>query len=151
MHQKNRWLKTAGLNSETEGFIIAALDQTIMTNYYRLKILKNGTDPACRILMCSIPGNHWPCRGKVPWAGQNWIPTQIQQDRHIPTLEHININAKEKWYDQEPQTVTEKENITISWDMAIQNRSWDDDDADDHHNDHDQDDDNNYNSDSIIY
>ena len=82
---------------------------------------------------------------------KNWIPTQIQQDRHIPTLEHININTKEKWYDHEPQTVTEKENITISLDMPIQNISWDDDDDDDHHNDHDQDDDSNDNSDSIIY
>ena len=153
MHKKSRWLKAAGIKSETEGFIIAAIDQTIKTNYYRCKILKNGTDPVCRIIMRSIPGNHWPCRGKVPWAGQNWIPTQIQQDRHIPTLEHININTKGKWYDHEPQTVTEKENITISWDMPIQNRSWDDDDDDDddHHNDHYQDDDNNDNSDSIIY
>ena len=64
-------------------------------------------------------------------------------------MEHIDINLKEKWYDHEPQTVTEKENITILWDMSIQNRSWDDDD--DHHHDHDQDDDNNDNSDSIIY
>lgn len=151
MHKKSRWLKAAGIKSETEGFIIAAIDQTIKTNYYRCKILKNGTVPVCRIIMRSIPGNHWPCRGKVPWSGQNWIPTQIQQDRHIPTLEHININTKEKWYDHEPQTVTEKENITISWDMPIQNRSWDDDDDDDHHNDHYQDDDNNDNSDSIIY
>ena len=44
MHKKSRWLKTAGLKSETEGFIIAALDQTIKTNCYRLKIRKDGTD-----------------------------------------------------------------------------------------------------------
>ena len=38
-----------GLKSEREGFIIAAQDQCIKTNYYRNKILKDGTDPMCRI------------------------------------------------------------------------------------------------------
>jgi len=45
----NQWFKTAGLKSETERFIIAAQDQTIKTNYYRNKILKDGTDSMCRI------------------------------------------------------------------------------------------------------
>ncbi|XP_028512939.1 uncharacterized protein LOC114574468 [Exaiptasia diaphana] len=43
------WLRTSGLESQTEGFIIAAQDQCIKTNYYRNKILKDGTDPMCRI------------------------------------------------------------------------------------------------------
>ena len=45
----NQGLKTAGLKSEPEGFIIAAQDQAITTNYYRIKILKDGADPMCRI------------------------------------------------------------------------------------------------------
>ena len=45
----HNWLSTPGLKSETEGFIIAAQDQCIKTNYYRNKILKDGTDPMCRI------------------------------------------------------------------------------------------------------
>ena len=45
----DRWLSTSGLKSETEGFIIAAQDQCLKTNYYRHKILKDGTDPLCRI------------------------------------------------------------------------------------------------------
>ena len=45
----NQWLKTARLKSETEGFIIAAQDQAIKTNYYRSKIFKDGTSPMCRI------------------------------------------------------------------------------------------------------
>ena len=36
----NQWLKRAGLKSETEGFIIAARDQAIKTNYYSSKIQK---------------------------------------------------------------------------------------------------------------
>ena len=45
----NQGLKTAGLKSEPEGFIIAAQDQAITTNYYRIKILKDDADPMCRI------------------------------------------------------------------------------------------------------
>ena len=42
---------------------------------------------------------------------------------YVPTLEHIeelNINVEDKWYEHEPQTVTERANITILWDMPIQ-------------------------------
>ena len=45
----NQWLKSGGLKSETEGFIIAEQDQAIKTNYYRRNILNDGTDPMCRI------------------------------------------------------------------------------------------------------
>ena len=40
----NQWLKRAVLKSETEGFIIAAHDQAIKSNYYNSNILKDGTD-----------------------------------------------------------------------------------------------------------
>ena len=32
----------------------------------------------------------------------------------------MNIDTNEKWYGHEPQTVTEKDNITILWDTPIQ-------------------------------
>ena len=32
----------------------------------------------------------------------------------------MNIDTSEKWYEHEPQTVTDKDNITILWDMPIQ-------------------------------
>jgi len=47
--QTNKWLKTSGLKAETEGFVIAAQDQCIKTNYYRNKILNNESNPMCRI------------------------------------------------------------------------------------------------------
>ena len=45
----NQWLKKAGLESETDGFVIAAQDQAINTNYYRSRMLKDGTALMCRI------------------------------------------------------------------------------------------------------
>ena len=47
--ESNRWLKSAGLKSETEGLIVAAQDQALKTKYMQAKIIKNGTDPNCRI------------------------------------------------------------------------------------------------------
>ena len=47
--EKNKWLSLSGLESETEGFIIAAQDQCLKTNYYRHKIFNDGTSPMCRI------------------------------------------------------------------------------------------------------
>lgn len=47
--QTHKWLSTTGPKSETEGFIIAAQHQCIKTNYYRNKVLKDGSSRMCRI------------------------------------------------------------------------------------------------------
>ena len=44
-----KWLKSSSLKGETEGFIIAAQDQSLATNNYRNKIFKDGTNPKCRL------------------------------------------------------------------------------------------------------
>ena len=44
----HHWLRGMGLKAETEGFIMAAQDQSLFTRNYQSKIVKNGTDPKCR-------------------------------------------------------------------------------------------------------
>ena len=39
----HKWLKSASLKGETEGFIIAAQDQSLATKMYRNNIIKDGT------------------------------------------------------------------------------------------------------------
>ena len=46
----HRWLKAAGLQTETEGCIIAAQDQSFPTGWYQHNILKKpDVDPKCRL------------------------------------------------------------------------------------------------------
>ena len=44
-----RWLKSGDINGETESTIVAAQDQAICTNYFKNKILKEGTECKCRL------------------------------------------------------------------------------------------------------
>ena len=41
----HQWLSSSSLEGETEGFILAAQDQSISTWVYQTRILKNGADP----------------------------------------------------------------------------------------------------------
>ena len=48
-NKTHRWLKAAGLKAETEGFLIAAQDQSLPTRWYQHSILnKPDVDPNCR-------------------------------------------------------------------------------------------------------
>ena len=47
--QTHQWLQSAGLKAETEGMMIAAQDQTPATRSYHHRIMKDGTDPKCRL------------------------------------------------------------------------------------------------------
>ena len=45
----NRWLKTAGLKAEIEGFIMAAQDQNVPTRNYQARIMWNESNLICRL------------------------------------------------------------------------------------------------------
>ena len=45
----HQWLKCAGLKAETECIIMAAQYQSLYTRNYEANIIKNGTDPNCRL------------------------------------------------------------------------------------------------------
>jgi len=38
---------------------------------------------------------------------------------HWKICKEFGIEVKDRWYEHEPRTVTEKKNITILWDMPI--------------------------------
>ena len=40
---------------------------------------------------------------------------------HWKILKHYNIKANDKWYEHQPETVTENEKVTILWVMQVHN------------------------------
>ena len=45
----HQWLRSSELKSETEGFIVAAQHQSLLTKNYQAKLMKNRADPRYRI------------------------------------------------------------------------------------------------------
>ena len=45
----NQWLRSTGLKGETKGLMIAAQDMSLATRSYHHRIIKDVTDPHCRI------------------------------------------------------------------------------------------------------
>ncbi|XP_020899453.1 uncharacterized protein LOC110238147 [Exaiptasia diaphana] len=106
---------------ERRGFIIAAQDQCIKTNYYRNKILKDGTDPMCRIC-----GKNQETIDLVSGCSELSKTEYIHRHNkaaaylHWAICKHYNIEVKDKYYEHEPSTVEDNEEATIMWDMPIQ-------------------------------
>ena len=49
IEQSYRWLKSGDVRGETESTIVAAQDQTINTNYFKNRILKEEIENKCRL------------------------------------------------------------------------------------------------------
>ena len=122
-HDKtHRWVKAPGLEAETEGFIIAAQDQSLPTRWYHHNILKKpDVDPKCRL--CGRFGetiDHL-VSGCPELAKTEYIHRQHKTTAHMhwKICREFGIEVKERWYEHEPKAVTEKESVTILWDMSI--------------------------------
>jgi len=119
--QTHKWLQSAGLKAETEGMVIAAQDQCLATRSFHHRIIKDGTDPKCRI--CNqfeetidhiVSG--CPSLAKTEYMYRH---NNAASYIHWKICKHHNLPAAEKWYDHQPQTVTENDNVTILWDMPV--------------------------------
>ena len=121
LHHTNNWLKSSGLKSETEGLILAAQDQSLATKNYKTNVSKTQTDDKCRL-----------CKEKTETidhiiSGCSAIAATEYMARHnkIGVYLHWNIckskeiNVTDKWYNHQPEPVTENDKCKILWDFAI--------------------------------
>ena len=115
------WMKSAGLKSETEGFIIAAQDQSLNTNVYKSKIIKDQSSSLCRLCHKFDESIDHLTAGCPVLAKTEYIHRhdRIGSYVHWKLCNYYNIQTTEKWYEHKPMTVQENENVSILWDMPI--------------------------------
>ena len=117
----NNWLRSSGLKPETEGLIIAAQDQCLPTRSYRSRIIKDGTNPTCRLCNKFEESIEHITSGCPVLAVNEYLNrhNKVAAYVHYNILKHYKISVVENWYDHKPKTVTNNENVTILWDMPI--------------------------------
>ena len=118
----HRWLKAAGIKAETEGFIIAAQDQSLQTSWYQQNILWNPeVDPKCRLCgrfdeTIDILVSGCPELAKTEYTHRH---NKAAAHMHWKICKEFGIEVKERWYEHDPKTVIEKDSVTILCDMPI--------------------------------
>ena len=119
--QTNIWLKSSGLKPETEGLIIAAQDQCLPTRSYRFRIIKDGTNPMCRLCGKFEKTIEHITAGCHTLAVKEYIHrhNRVAAYVHYKILQHYNIQVGDNWYQHEPKTVTTTKEVTVLWDMPI--------------------------------
>lgn len=118
----HQWLRSSGLKAETEGFILAAQDQSLFTRNYQANILHNGADPKCRFCderIETIDHLVSGCSILTPGEYKN-RHDRVGQYLHWKMCNHFSIKTQSDWYKHHPEPVTEGKDVTILWDFPIQ-------------------------------
>ena len=93
---------------------------------YHARIIKDSTDPMCRICNIYEETIDHIVSGCSELAKTEYI-TKTQQGSCtiIYIARHVNydIQVSDKWYEHEPATVTENDEATILWDMQMRTES----------------------------
>ena len=117
----HQWLRSAGLKAETEGFLMAAQDQTLFTRNYQANVIHNGADPNCRFCSKSTETIDHLISGCTILAPNEYTDrhNRIGQYLHWKICKHYNIDTPDRWYEHKPLPVINTPEVTILWDFAI--------------------------------
>ena len=117
----HQWLRGSGLKAETEGFILAAQDQSLATPNYQANVLHNGADPKCKLCDeqyetvdllvsgCSVLAPK-ECKSRHDRVGQYL---------HWRICKYCLISTTPNWYEHHPEPVTEGKDVSILWDFPV--------------------------------
>ena len=119
--QTNKWLKSASLKPETEGFIVAAQDQALPTNNYKKNVSKTSNNELCRMCKTQKETIDHLIAGCSMIAATEYLKRHNQVARYVhwEVCKHFNITVADKWYDHEPLSVLENEQVNILYDFSI--------------------------------
>ena len=101
LHDTQQWLRSAGLKVETEGFIVAAQDQSLFTRNLQANILHNGADPRCRSCNTSTETTDHLISGCTILAPNEYTNThnRVRQYIHWKICNHYDIEIPNKWHE----------------------------------------------------
>ena len=116
------WLKSSTLRAETEGFVLAAQDQSLKTKNYVAKIMKASNDPNCRYCGAHQETIDHLLAGCPTLAKNEYLirHNKVAQYVHWQTCKGYGIAVKGSWYDHETPSVIENERVKILWDFSVQ-------------------------------
>jgi hypothetical protein len=119
--QTHQWLRSAGLKSETEGMVMAAQNQSLATRAYHHKIIKDGTDPKCRMCNQYEETIDHIVSGCPTLAKTEYIQRHDRAAKYIhwKICQHFKLPTADKWYEHQPLTVAENNKVTVLWDMPV--------------------------------
>ena len=116
-----QWLQRGELKKETEGMIMAAQDQALRTRYIQRAIDGTNISPKCR--KCNQKNetiNH--IASECPALAQNQYKKRhdtVARAVHWNLCKKYQMPCSNKWYEHQPQPVTEIENAKLLWDYGI--------------------------------
>lgn len=119
--KSQQWLRRSGLKAETEGFLIAAQDQSLPTRNYQKHIMKRNITSNCRICGDRQETINHIISGCPVLAKKEYIHRHDRAGTYIhwKLCQHYGITTEKRWYKHTPEKVTENEKATILWDMPI--------------------------------
>ena len=117
----HQWLRFSGLKAETEGFIMAAQDQSLYTRNYQAIIMTDGTGSRYRICEDKLEATDHLVAGYPILAPKEYKERhdKMGQYLHWRTCQHYNAPYAEHWYEHHPAPVTEGNGVTILWDFTM--------------------------------
>ena len=96
----HQWLCSSGLKAETEGFILAAQDQCLLTRNYQANILHNGVDSKCRLCDEKVETIDHIISGCSKLAATEYVTRhdKIGQYLHWNICSRYEIPHHKNWY-----------------------------------------------------
>ena len=118
----SRWLRKGDLKIHTESLLCATQEQALRTNYLKFHIDKTANSPLCR--MCGNKGEtvqYIICECEK-------LAQKEHKRRHDNVARRLNwdlckkngLKCNVKWYEHEPDSVVENNEIKLLWDFNIQ-------------------------------
>jgi len=121
IEQSYRWLKPGDIKRQTESTIVAAQDQTISTNYFKNKILKEKTESKRRLCKQHEETIDHLTSGCPILAKNGYLMRhdKVCTHLHYSICKAFGIETADKWYTHMPKPVYEEGDVTVFWNQAV--------------------------------